>query len=98
MTQAGDKPARQPVLHTDEERAQIERFIKAINQAMVVNGLSQRGLCELIGVNEAEARIVRLGGISMGDGCPRLVIESRPGSPGNCVGPGWIERVWKRAE
>lgn len=50
MTQAGDRPARQPVLHTEEERAQIERFIKAINQAMVVNGLSQRGLCELIGI------------------------------------------------
>jgi transcriptional regulator with XRE-family HTH domain len=50
MTQAGDKPARQPVLHTAEEREQIERFVKAINQAMVVNGLSQRGLCERIGV------------------------------------------------
>lgn len=50
MTQAGDKPVRQPVLHTDEERAQIDRFVKAINQAMVVNGLSQRGLCNLIGV------------------------------------------------
>ena len=50
MTQTGDRSARQPVLHTEEERAQIERFIKAINQAMVVNGLSQRGLCERIGV------------------------------------------------
>lgn len=50
MTQAGDRPARQPVLHTAEEREQIERFIKAINQAMVVNGLSQRALCEVIGI------------------------------------------------
>lgn len=50
MTQVGDKPARQPVLHTEEERAQIERFVKAINQAMVVNGLSQRGLCERLGI------------------------------------------------
>lgn len=50
MTQAGGKPVRQPVLHTEEERAQIERFIKALNQAMVLNGVSQRALCEVIGI------------------------------------------------
>lgn len=50
MTQASSRELRQPVQHTDEQRQQIERFIKALNQAMVLNGLSQRGLCERLGI------------------------------------------------
>lgn len=50
MTQASGSPPRQPVRHNDVERGQIERFIKALNQAMVLNGLSQRGLCERLGI------------------------------------------------
>lgn len=50
MTQAGGSTPRQPVRHNDVERGQIERFIKALNQAMVLNGLSQRGLCERLGI------------------------------------------------
>lgn len=43
-------PPRQPVQHTDVEREQIERFVKALGQSMVLNGLSQRGLCERMGI------------------------------------------------
>lgn len=50
MMQSGGKMPRQPVRHNDAERDQIERFIKALNQAMVLNGLSQRGLCEQLGI------------------------------------------------
>lgn len=50
MMQESGKALRQPVRHDDVERGQIERFIKALNQAMVLNGLSQRGLCERLGI------------------------------------------------
>lgn len=49
MTQS-NSPPRQPVQHTRLEQEQIERFVKALHQAMVLNGLSQRGLCERIGI------------------------------------------------
>lgn len=50
MTPAGERPARQPVSHTEQEREQIGRFIKALNHAMVLNGVSQRALCQMIGI------------------------------------------------
>lgn len=37
-------------MRTTEERARIDRFISALNQSMVVNGLSQRGLAARMGV------------------------------------------------
>lgn len=49
MTQGGDTK-RQPVQHSDAERAQIERFIKAIGHATVLNSATQRGLSEMMGI------------------------------------------------
>jgi transcriptional regulator with XRE-family HTH domain len=48
--QDGGRKPRQPVQHSPEEKQEITRFIKSLNQAMLLHGLSQRGLCERIGI------------------------------------------------
>lgn len=48
--QGGTRKPRQPVQHTAREKEEIARFIKSLNQAMLLRGLSQRALCDRIGI------------------------------------------------
>lgn len=48
--QGGTGKARKPVEHTPREKEEIKRFIKSLNQAMLLRGLSQRGLSDRIGI------------------------------------------------
>jgi transcriptional regulator with XRE-family HTH domain len=45
-----ERKERKLTTHSDSQRLETQRFIKALNQAMVVHGLSQRGLCERLGI------------------------------------------------